>query len=201
MCAGDRFAIDLLRLLVFFQDLQINREEVRKWSAFWVNDSATPGLRSEYGPTSGLQRVLPSPLHPKRNSSDAGFVGVNQGQTSGPEAAPVNTFLQQAIHRYTRAAETPVMNFNLLSAEGAAARGRLIKGKHPLQEEGVGVKVRGSTHADRLSPSCPRNYLLIGLAPQAGASEAAVGSAHLAGARLLPRNAPSPRARSRFSLV
>ncbi|KAL6457223.1 hypothetical protein MHYP_G00341860 [Metynnis hypsauchen] len=154
-----------------------------------------PGLCSEYSSTSGLQRVLPSPLHPKRNSSDAGFVGVKKGRTT----APVNTFLQQAIHRYTRAAETPVMNFNLLSAEGAAARGRLIKGKHPLQEEGVGVKVRGSTHADRLSPSCPRNYLLIGLAPQAGASETAVGPAHLAGARFLPKK--RSRARSRLSLV
>ncbi|KAL7830632.1 hypothetical protein SRHO_G00317590 [Serrasalmus rhombeus] len=73
---------------------------------------------------------------------------------SGRSSAPVNTFLQQAIHRYTRAAETPVMNFNLLSAEGAAARGRLIKGKHPLQEEGVGVKVRGSARG-QIEPELP----------------------------------------------
>ncbi len=54
-------------------------------------------------------------------------------------AAPVNTFLQQAIHRYTLAAETPVMNFNLLSAEGAAPRVGLIKGNTPSRGEGEGA--------------------------------------------------------------
>ncbi len=77
-------------------------------------------------------------------------------------AAPVNTFLQQAIHRYTLAAETPVMNFNLLSAEGAAPRVGLIKGNTPS---------RGRGHTDRLSPSYPRNYPLIAPVPQAGAYE------------------------------
>lgn len=51
-------------------------------------------------------------------------------------AAPVNTFLQQAIHRYTLAAETPVMNFNLLSAKGAAPWVRLIKGNSPSNRGG-----------------------------------------------------------------
>lgn len=79
-------------------------------------------------------------------------------------AAPVNTFLQQAIHRYTLAAETPVMNFNLLSAEGAAPRVGLIKGNTPSRGRGRG-------HTDRLSPSYPRNYPLIAPVPQAGAYE------------------------------
>lgn len=79
-------------------------------------------------------------------------------------AAPVNTFLQQAIHRYTLAAETPVMNFNLLSAEGAAPRVGLIKGNTPSRGRGRG-------HTDRLSPSYPHNYPLIAPVPQAGAYE------------------------------
>lgn len=51
-------------------------------------------------------------------------------------AAPVNTFLQPAIHGNIMAAETPVMNFNLPFAEGASPRLRLIKGNTPFQEGG-----------------------------------------------------------------
>lgn len=62
-------------------------------------------------------------------------------------AAPVNTFLQPAIHRNILAAETPVMNFNLPFAEGASPWVRLIKGNTPLP--------RGRASTDRLSPSYP----------------------------------------------
>lgn len=51
-------------------------------------------------------------------------------------AAPVNTFLQPAIHCNILAAETPVMNFNLPFAEGASPWVRLIKGNTPFQEGG-----------------------------------------------------------------
>lgn len=51
-------------------------------------------------------------------------------------AAPVNTFLQQAIHCNILAAETPVMNFNLPFAEGASPWVGLIKGNTPFQEGG-----------------------------------------------------------------
>lgn len=51
-------------------------------------------------------------------------------------AAPVNTFLQQAIHCNILAAETPVMNFNLPFAMGASPWVRLIKGNTPFQEGG-----------------------------------------------------------------
>lgn len=51
-------------------------------------------------------------------------------------AAPVNTFLQLAIHCNILAAETPVMNFNLPFAEGASPWVGLIKGNTPFQEGG-----------------------------------------------------------------
>lgn len=105
-------------------------------------------------------------LPPCPSPADRSVAGLNEFPflfiTLWCPAAPVNTFLQQAIHRYTLAAETPVMNFNLLSAEGAAPRVGLIKGNTPW---------RGRGHTDRLSPSYPRNYPLIAPVLQAGADE------------------------------
>ncbi|KAK2836632.1 hypothetical protein Q7C36_014501 [Tachysurus vachellii] len=56
-------------------------------------------------------------------------------------AAPVNTFLLQAIHRYTLAAETSLMNFNLLSVEGPHVPA--------LANQAQGG---GRGHTDRLTP-------------------------------------------------
>ncbi|CAB1453735.1 unnamed protein product [Pleuronectes platessa] len=78
------------------------------------------------------------------NPGRGGLIGLavidSQGfqleQRSPLKPAPVNTFLQRAIHCNILAAETPVMNFNLPFAEGASPGVGLIKGNTPFQEGG-----------------------------------------------------------------